>query len=1231
LWLQSIKTLHQPMKKFTVIALFFALFFTIQSASSQDTQKDYSSYPYWIDMMQDPNANFFETQKAFNEYWEGREMTKGSGYKLFKRWEYWMEKQVSHDGTKPSPYRDLDAINTLKSSSDRTTTFGNWTSLGPSTVPSGYNGYRGLGRVNAIGFHPTNVNTIYIGAPAGGLWITHDGGATWESHTDILPTLGISAVIVDYVNPDVVYIGTGDRDAGDAPGAGIWKSLDGGITFQPINVGMEQSVISKLLMHPTNNNIIIAATAGGMYRSENAGTTWVKTINGNFKDAVFKPGDPNVVYAASSGRFYRSTNNAVSFEEVTNGLTGGNRGAIAVSPANPAVVYFLVTNSESFKGLYLSTNSGLTFTVQSTTPNIMSWDCNGGSGGQAWYDLDIACDPANADIIYAGGVNCFKSSNAGATWTINSHWYGGCGVPSVHADLHVLEYNPILNRLYAGNDGGVYWTDNGGLSWTEISNGLVISQAYKIGQSATYKDYVINGYQDNGTSSYTGPEWVSVGGGDGMECAYDPTDEVYSYSTIYYGSIDRHQNHGYDGQIAGEGVNGINESGGWVTPFLIDHNDGNIMFIGYDNIWRSTNIKAPNADNVAFVKISEMNMNDFDVMAQSDANTDILYASSGSVLYRSDNVKGINVEWTNLTQFLPVGNTITSIETSPVDENVVYIVQQNRVFKSANKGMSWTELTNNLPDVQMNTIVYYHNSPEGLYLGTNIGVFYRDQFNPEWVVYSNGLPAAARVTELEIYYSSEGPQFDVLRAGTYGRGLWESPLHYTYPTADFEADQLLVPLSCPVNFADRSVGIPFAWEWQFEGGVPSTSTDQNPQGIVWDQAGTYNVTLIVSNPAGIDTIVKEAYIEASATLMPITDFSSTLHSFCTGDTATVYFYDKSEYCPSAWLWSFEPNDVTFLEGTSADSQNPVVSFTANQSYSVTLTASNVNGSTSVTREDYVVIGGMAIPFTEDWESGEMQPNGWSVVNPDNNVTWDIYTIVTDSSVNKAARMNFWNYNVAPGRRDQLISPPMNLDGYNTAYLGFEHSYIRRYAQITDSLLIYISTDCGTTWTKVTEFGEDGTGIFETYPVSIVEIVPQSPDDWCNGPENPICNVIDISAWVGNENVKIMFETVHRRGNNLYIDNIFVSPTIDVRNEQLPSLQGMSIYPNPGNNLFQLRSAKELKNPEIQIYTTSGKQVYNQKLLTGNEWSVNTGSLPNGFYLFRVISTDGIWDEKLIVK
>ncbi len=822
--------------RLTTLALFFAFALSI-GIKAQDTARDFKSYPYWIEMMQDPDANFFETQKAFNEYWEDREVTRGNGFKAYKRWEYWMGRKVSPDGTKPSPQRNINAIESLKSFSQvdniqhqsnrnlNSRSNGDWTTLGPASVPSGYNGYRGLGRVNAIAFHPTDATTIYAGAPAGGLWVTNNSGSTWTTFTDNLPTLGISSIIVDHLNPDIIFIGTGDRDHGDAPGAGVWKSTDGGFSFQPSNAGMTTATVGKMIMHPIDNMKLLAATSSGIFRTVNGGVSWTNVSTGNFKDIVLKPDDPNIVYATRSGNFYRSTNNGQSFTQITNGLPTSSRGAIAVSPANPSVVYFIITNDDSFKGLYQSIDSGLSFTVRSTTPNIMSWGCTGGSGGQAWYDLDIACDPTNADIIYAGGVNCFKSINGGQTWAINSHWWGDCGVPSVHADLHVLEYNPINNRLYAGNDGGVYWTNTGGASWNEISNGLVISQAYKIGQSATNKDYVINGYQDNGTSTIAGPEWVNVNGGDGMQCAFDPTNNDYSYSTLYYGPVYRHINQGDGNQIAGDGVNGINESGGWVTPFVIDHNDGNIMFIGYDNVWRSTNIKAPNSGNVAWTKISNLNINNFEEMTQSDANTNILYVSNGSSLYRSDNVKATSVAWANITGSLLSGNTITAIETSPSDENIVYLVQQNQVFKSQNKGSSWTNITGNLPDVQMHTLVNYHSSNEGLYLGTDIGVFYRDAVNSQWIQYSTGLPAAVWVTELEIYYDSN-PQLDVLRAGTFGRGLWTSPLLNTAPPAPAGAisgPQSICELQMQVVYSVEEITGATSYVWTLPEGATGVS------------------------------------------------------------------------------------------------------------------------------------------------------------------------------------------------------------------------------------------------------------------------------------------------------------------------------------------------------------------------------------------------------------------------
>ena len=372
----------------------------MQAQQTDRQAGDTASYPYWIQMMQDPTANFFQTQRAFNLYWQDRPITKGCGWKVFKRWEYKMQFRITPDGRKPAPDAVVKAMETYAKGT--LSANGSWISLGPSTIPApGPAGYEGIGRLNVVAFHPTDQNKIYVGAPSGGFWMSSNGGSTWATTTDSLATLGVSAIIVDYSNPVKILIGTGDRDAGDAPGLGVYKSLDGGLTWSASKTGMGNQTVGKIIQDPTNSQVFLAATGGGIYRSTDGGANWTQTRSGNFKDICFKPGDPSIVYAAYNADFYRSVNNGQSFTQITSGLTSGQRGSIAVSAANPAYVYLLQSNSSSgFKGVYRSTDSGLNFTTRSTSPNILDWSCDGsGSGGQGWYDLAIAANPLNAEII----------------------------------------------------------------------------------------------------------------------------------------------------------------------------------------------------------------------------------------------------------------------------------------------------------------------------------------------------------------------------------------------------------------------------------------------------------------------------------------------------------------------------------------------------------------------------------------------------------------------------------------------------------------------------------------------------------------------------------------------------------------------------------------------------------------------------------------------------------------
>jgi len=607
-----------------------------------------SEHPYWIDMMQDEDVNFYDVQEAFNVYWEGREVSKGSGWKPFKRWEWWQERHINPDGSRHSPDKVYNEYKKyLAKFPEANKSNGEWINLGPINLPSGDKGYKGLGRVNAIAFHPTDEDIVYIGAPAGGLWKYSGTAGSWFSTTDNMPTLGVSSIVVDWSNPDIIFMGTGDRDAGDAQGMGVYRSTDDGQSWQQWNNGMGNRVVGRMIQHPTNSDILYAATNGGIFKTTDAGTSWFSVFNGNHKDIVFKPNDPSVLYVAGNGNFYKSSDDGDNWQQITNGIPNGGRSVIAVTQADPEYVYCLLSNGDAYKGTWLSTDGGESFTQKSNSPNIMSWGCNGGSGGQAWYDLDIAADPLDKNTIFAGGVNCFKSTDAGTTWEISSHWYGDCGVPSVHADLHVIEYNPLNNRIYAGNDGGIYYSPNGGSSWPEISNGLPISQVYKIGQSATVKDKVVNGYQDNGTSTYMGNNvWQSTGGGDGMECAVDHTNPAYTYHTVYYGAIYRKYNMGSEHQVGGNGAHGMNEEGGWVTPFCLHEGNSDIMFSGMKNVWRAEGVTG---NGFTWEKITESGGGNIHVVEHSPANHNLFFYARSGQLYRTENVMDENPEWLALS------------------------------------------------------------------------------------------------------------------------------------------------------------------------------------------------------------------------------------------------------------------------------------------------------------------------------------------------------------------------------------------------------------------------------------------------------------------------------------------------------------------------------------------------------------------------------------------------------
>jgi len=673
----------------------------------------------------------------------------------------------------------------------------------------------------------------------------------------------------------------------------VWRSTDGGATWAAHNNGMGNRTINEIIMDPNDSNIMLAAASNGrIYRTTDGGANWSQSssLGTNPKDISFHPTISTIVYASGT-EFHRSTDGGATWSQVTSGVpTTAQRIALAVSVNQPNWVYLLAGGGSGLVGIYRSTNNGITFNTRTTTPNIMGYETDGsGTGSQAWYDIVIAADPSDANIIYTGGVNLWKSTDGGTTMNCISYWVSpqtGPFIDAVHADQHALEFSPHTNNLYNGNDGGVYYTTDSGTNWNDISDGLAIAQVYKIGVSQTVKDLAINGYQDNGTAISRGDNFQTEIGGDGMECIIDPTDENYMYGALYYGDIRRSTNNGNSfSRIASDGTNGINETGGWVTPYKLDPNNPARMFAGYDNVWRSDDVKSPAAASVSWTRISNFggtsNIRD---IAVAPSNSDVVYVSRyDNSFHRSNNATGVAPTWTNLTGGLPVSNEPLDIEIDPTDPTHLFIALNGNIYESTDSGASWTDISGTLPNISLNTIVIDHTSPvDAMYVGMDVGVYYKDNTLADWTPYLTNLPNI-EITELEIQYGTQVCD-NKLFAATYAQGLWKSDLKdpgNLAPVSCFEANTTEGCLGNIFVQTDHSSFTPTSWSWNITPGTfnfvnGTNANSQNPE-IQFTAAGSYTIELTTTNGTGNDTHNKPSYINVSSASVA-TSFNDDLES-----------------------------------------------------------------------------------------------------------------------------------------------------------------------------------------------------------------------------------------------------------------------------------------------------------------------------------------------------------------
>ncbi|WP_395047160.1 T9SS type A sorting domain-containing protein [Flavobacterium sp.] len=734
-----------------------------------------SSAPWMKSKISQKNQEptYDELVNSFESYWKDKDFSKkGSGYKPFKRWENYWENLVKEDGKIISPEEFMSAWESKKQSKTNKSALSlpvsNWTPVGPFTHTNTGSWSSGQGRVQEVCVDPSNPNTIYVGSPAGGIWKSTDVGVTWTPLTDNLPQIGVSGIAVDYSSSNTIYIATGDKDAGDTAFVGVYKSTDGGTTWTVTGAMSGVTSAGDLVIHPTNNQILWCATDSGIWKTINGGTSWTNVQAGSFHQGAIrlKPTDPTNVYAVSNTSFYKSTNTGTSFTQITTGLPASSgRLLLDVTAANANYIYILsATTGGGFQGIYRSINDGTNWTKTTSTTDVFE-------STQSWYDLAFAVSTTNANEIYTGCLNIWKSVDGGTTMTKVNNWNAPTSASYSHADIHFLKC--FGSNLYAGTDGGIYKSSNSGTNFASLTAGLQISQFYKVAVSKQSAGNMVGGLQDNGGHAFSNNGWKNYYGADGMDTGVDPNNSGKYYGFIQFGgsmyiSTDAGNSLG-SGVAAPAAETGTGDDGGnWVTPMAI--NSLGEVFAGYSRLYILNGVTWTQQSS------GTVGTGDIELVYVDPSNDNIMYVSNGTRLYKSTN-KGVT-----FALAYTAAATITSICVNYSNNSIVYLTTSGTgglALKSINGGTTFASFSTNLPAIGKNVIRHQgRNSLNPLYLGTSLGVYYRDDSMTQWEPFETNLPNVS-VTDLEINLE-EGK----IVAATYGRGIWQASIPVEVPTND---------------------------------------------------------------------------------------------------------------------------------------------------------------------------------------------------------------------------------------------------------------------------------------------------------------------------------------------------------------------------------------------------------------------------------------------------------------
>ena len=711
-----------------------------------------------------------------------------------------------------------------------------WQWLGPGNIG---------GRVRSIIVHPSDPQTLWVGSVSGGIWKSTNGGASWSALDDFMTNLAVTTMVIDPTNPNVIYAGTGEGfgNQDSIRGAGVFKTTNGGTTWTqlPSTATSSWFSVNRLSISPVDNQIILAGTSLGIWRSTDGGNTWTNCSTTRTLDINFHPIDGSKAIASGTGSGAQYSNDGGLTWNQATGISG-LRVEVAYARSNPAIVYAGV---ESGSGqVYKSTDGGQSYSLVST-PNHLNT--------QGWYDNALWVDPTNPNNVVIGGINLFRSSNGGSNFS---------QFANIHSDQHIIVEAPGFDgstnkTVYFGNDGGIYRTTDinaASVVTTELNNNLGITQFYG-GAGNHTSGRIIGGTQDNGTLRYTGntETWNFMNGGDGGWSASDPTDPNYFYGEFQWLQIHRSSNGGTSSQTIYSGITDAVASAGttnFISPFILDPNNANVLLAGGANLWRTTNAKG--VVPLGWTIIKPTVGSNISAITVAKGNSDIVWVghNNGSVYVSTDGTAAVPT-WTqvdNNAPGLPDGRRATRITVDPTNANRVYVTfggfTSGNVWRSDNAGASWTNITNNLPAAPVRSIVVWQDNPNYLYVGTEVGVFASANGGLSWSPSNDG-PTNCSVDEL--FWMG-----NTLVAATHGRGMFSINISTGQPPS--------VSITNPTSGASFSSGSDIqidATASDTDGTIAKVDFFEGSNLIGTDMTSPYSVTWL-SAPSGAHLLTAKA-------------------------------------------------------------------------------------------------------------------------------------------------------------------------------------------------------------------------------------------------------------------------------------------------------------------------------------------------------------------------------------